>query len=67
MIIDCDTCMVAETDACSDCIVTALCAPGAVLELGSDERAAIDAMSEIGLVSPIRLIAHARQKRRNAS
>jgi len=67
MIIDCDTCLVAETDACTDCIVTALCAPGAVLELGSDERAAIDAMGEIGLVSPIRLVADDDQRRRTAS
>lgn len=67
MIIDCDTCLVAETDACTDCIVTALCAPGAVLELGSDERSAIDAMSEIGLVSPIRLVAGDDQQRRTAS
>lgn len=67
MIIDCDTCLVAETDACRDCIVTALCAPGAVLELGSDERAAIDAMSKIGLVSPIRLVSAPRTTRRTAS
>lgn len=67
MIIDCDTCVVAETNACDDCIVTALCAPGAVLELGNDERAAIDAMSEIGLVAPIRLVAEPHETRRTAS
>lgn len=67
MIIDCDTCLAADTDACNDCIVTALIAPGAVLELGSDERAAIDAMSEAGLVAPIRLVADDQRVRRSAS
>ena len=56
MIIDCDRCVMVQTSACEDCIVTALCAPGGVLELDDDERAAIDAMSDAGLVSPIRLI-----------
>ena len=58
MIIDCDTCVAAATDACADCIVTVLCEPGGVLELGPDEKSAIDAMSDAGLVAPIRLIRH---------
>ena len=56
MIIDCDLCVARHTDACEDCIVTALCGPGGVLELADDERAAIDAMSDAGLVAPIRLV-----------
>ena len=56
MIIDCDLCVARHTDACEDCIVSALCGPGGVLELDDDERSAIDAMSDVGLVAPIRLV-----------
>ena len=67
MIIDCDTCTAVGTEACNDCIVTALSAPGAVLELSPDERAAIDTMSAVGLVSPIRLVTSEERQRRTAS
>jgi hypothetical protein len=56
MIIECSRCAVRETDACEDCIVTALCGPGGILELAEEERAAIDAMSTMGLVAPIRMV-----------
>ena len=55
MIIDCADCRMQHSDACDDCVVTALMGPGGVLELADEERRAIDAMSNIGLVSPIRL------------
>ena len=56
MIIDCGTCVAQHTEACDDCIVSALVGPGGIIELANDEKAAIDAMSSVGLVSPIRLM-----------
>jgi len=44
-----------HTKACDDCIVTALLGDHGILVLAEDEKAAIDEMSKIGLVSPIRL------------
>jgi hypothetical protein len=55
MIIDCETCDMRHTKACDDCIVTALLGDHGILVLAEDEKAAIDEMSKIGLVSPIRL------------
>ncbi len=55
MIIDCDTCDMRETRACDDCIVTALLGDQGVLELADTERSAIDELSKVGLVAPIRL------------
>jgi hypothetical protein len=56
MIIDCEDCVAQHTAVCRDCIVTALCGDRTVLELGRDEHAAIDAMSDAGLIAPIRLV-----------
>ncbi len=56
MIIDCGTCVAQHTNACDDCIVSALVGPAGIIELANEERAAIDAMSSVGLVSPIRLV-----------
>jgi hypothetical protein len=67
MIIDCDSCVVAHTDACDDCIVTALCEHGGMLELGRSEKAAIDAMSDVGLVAPLRLVIEHEGLRNSAS
>ena len=66
MIIDCSTCVARHTTACDDCIVTALADDG-IIDLGNDERAAIDAMSAAGLVSPLRLVASDAEERRSAS
>ena len=66
MIIECATCIARHTTACGDCIVTVLADDG-VLDLGTDERAAIDAMSAVGLVSPLRLVSSEADKRRRAS
>jgi hypothetical protein len=55
MIIDCETCDMRQTRTCDDCIVTALIGEHGILELADDERAAIDEMSKVGLVAPIRL------------
>ena len=56
MIIDCDRCAMVETDACKDCVVAALVGHSGILELADTERHAIDALSRVGLISPIRLV-----------
>lgn len=55
MIIDCDTCDMRSTRACDDCIVTALLGDHGILELADEEKTAIDEMSRVGLVPPLRL------------
>lgn len=58
MIIDCDTCVMDGTGACADCIVPMLLSEsGGPTRIGEDEEAAIEALSDAGLVSPIRLVA----------
>lgn len=66
MIIECATCVAKHTTACGDCIVTALADDG-ILDLGNDERAAIEAMSAAGLVSPLRLVSSDADERHSAS
>ena len=56
MIIDCDTCDMQHTRTCEDCIVTALLGEDGILELAEEEKAAIDALSTVGLIAPIRLV-----------
>lgn len=56
MIIDCDRCTMSETEACKDCVVAALVGHSGILELADTERQAIDALSRVGLISPIRLV-----------
>lgn len=56
MIIDCGTCDMRLTHTCNDCIVSVLVGENGILELAEDERDAIDSMSRVGLVSPIRLV-----------
>ncbi len=55
MIIDCHTCDMRDTNACSDCVVSALVGDKGILELVEAERIAIETMSRVGLVAPIRL------------
>jgi len=56
MIIDCDRCVMLNTEVCDGCVVSALVGGTGVLALAEEEARAIDAMSRVGLVSPIRLI-----------
>jgi hypothetical protein len=57
--VDCDTCR-ARGPACDDCVITVLLgAPGGV-NLDSEERAALAALADSGLVPPLRLIPGAR-------
>ena len=56
MIIDCDRCTMSETEVCKDCVVGALVGHNGILELADTERQAIEALSRVGLISPIRLV-----------
>jgi hypothetical protein len=56
MLIDCTTC-VARGRACSDCVVTVLLnRPPLPVELDDEEQAAIEQLSDAGLVPPLRLV-----------
>lgn len=55
MIIDCDTC-VARPAACGECVVTALLAGPSDGQWSADEIQAVSALSESGLVSPLRYV-----------
>lgn len=53
MIIDCDDCAV-RGPACEDCVVSVLLgAPDTLLD---DERAALEALAEVGLAPRLRLV-----------
>jgi hypothetical protein len=61
--VDCDTC-IARGPACGDCVITVLLgAPTTGLDLDSDERAALAALADSGLVPPLRLVPGARPGR----
>jgi hypothetical protein len=54
--VDCDRC-IARGPACDDCVITVLLGPPAgKVDLDSDERAALSALAEQGLVPPLRLV-----------
>jgi hypothetical protein len=54
--VDCDRC-IARGPACEDCVITVLLGPPAgKVDLDSDERAALSALAEQGLVPPLRLV-----------
>lgn len=57
MLVDCDECVMQHTDACSDCVVTAILEiqPGP-LDLGEPEVTALESMAELGLVPNLRLV-----------
>ena len=59
MIIDCDTCEV-RGNACADCVVSFLTIgvrpADPVVELDADVTAAVAALTEGGLVPPLRLV-----------
>lgn len=58
MLIDCDCCAMRDTSACADCVVGVLLSIGTgPLEIDDTERAALDALSEHGLVPRLRLVA----------
>lgn len=55
MVIDCDRCQV-RGDACSDCVVSVLLGAPPALEWDPDERRAIDALAEAGMVPRLRMV-----------
>lgn len=56
MIIECGRCVMVNTEACDDCVVSVLVGETGILALAEEETRALEAMSRVGLVSPIRLI-----------
>ena len=64
MLIDCDSCAMRDI-ACVDCVVTMLLerpigvdgtAVPAPAEFDEDERRAVDALADAGLIAPLRLV-----------
>jgi hypothetical protein len=61
--VDCDTCS-ARGPACGDCVVTVLLGlPTAGLDLNHEERNALAALADSGLVPPLRLVPGAARAR----
>ncbi|MEU4184051.1 hypothetical protein [Micrococcus luteus] len=59
MLIDCDACVM-RGPGCADCVVTVVLGFSAersgTLRIDDDEKAALDALAESGLVPPLRLV-----------
>ncbi len=55
MLIDCDCCVMKNTSACDDCVVMAFVSLGP-LDVDADEKSAIDALADAGLVPRLRLL-----------
>jgi hypothetical protein len=58
VLIDCDACVM-RGPGCQDCVVTVVLGfaePPKNLQIDDDERAALDALAESGLVPPLRLV-----------
>jgi hypothetical protein len=55
MLIDCDSCAV-RGDACGDCVMTVLLAPGRTVEWDADERRALQVLADGGLLPRLRLV-----------
>jgi hypothetical protein len=56
LVIDCNTCVARDTDACSDCVVTFVCSrdAGDALVIDATERRALRLLAEAGLVPVLR-------------
>ena len=56
ILIDCDTCVARESDACADCLVTFLCRdePEMAVVFDLDELRAVRVLAEAGLVPTLR-------------
>jgi hypothetical protein len=56
LVISCDTCVMAHTDACDDCLVTALCgspsSEAVVFDL--EEQRAVRLLTQAGMVPTLR-------------
>ncbi len=56
LVVDCSTCAMEGTSACDDCVVTHLFAAGGPLCFDDDERDALAALADEGLVPRLRLV-----------
>lgn len=57
LVVDCGRCVVRSFSACQDCFVTVLLgAPSQEQEFDADEVSAIQALSDAGMVPPLRLV-----------
>jgi hypothetical protein len=67
MIIDCDSCVMRQI-ACGDCVVSVLLdikpAPGKNAELSNADKAAINNLSSVGLVPPLRFVPESPNQKR---
>ncbi|MBB1160231.1 hypothetical protein [Amycolatopsis dendrobii] len=54
-VVDCDRCAVRGA-ACADCVVSVLLGPPVGLVWDADERRAVDALAEAGMVPRLRLV-----------
>jgi hypothetical protein len=67
MIIDCDSCVMRQI-ACGDCVVSVLLdikpAPGKNAELSNADTAAINNLSSVGLVPPLRFVPDSPNQKR---
>ncbi len=53
--IDCDTCRV-RGPACNDCMVTVLLGPPPEFGFDEEERRALSALADVGLIPPLRMV-----------
>ena len=67
MIIDCDSCVMRQI-ACGDCVVSVLLdlkpAPGKKAELSNADTVAINNLSSVGLVPPLRFVPDSPNQKR---
>ncbi|MEU4674166.1 hypothetical protein AB0F91_40945 [Amycolatopsis sp. NPDC023774] len=61
MVVDCDRCAV-RGHACHDCVVSVLLGPPVALAWDADERRAVDALAEAGMVPRLRLVPEPERK-----
>ncbi|WP_033295594.1 hypothetical protein [Amycolatopsis jejuensis] len=55
LVVDCDRCVVRGV-ACHDCVVSVLLGPPVGVVWDADERRAVDALAEAGMVPRLRLV-----------
>ena len=60
MLIDCDTCLARDSEACDDCLVSVLFSPQP-LEVDGEEEEALTWLADAGLVPRLRLLPPTRR------
>lgn len=60
MLIDCDTCLARDSEACDDCLVSVLFSPQP-LEVDGEEQEALTLLADAGLVPRLRLLPPTRR------